>query len=357
MNRRDAEAPIAERGSQREQLARLGLAPGASAAQVRKAHDAVVAYLAAAPGGARPWARRQMAEVDAAYASLIPNPAPGASAGVRDSYIASDAEDPDELLDALDGASASPRRAARAGRSAAPVPNRLADSAQLGTGGLRLPRPGGVRRLALSVGALAIALVGVVVIYKLGEPAVPGITGSPAPGASAAGVDMAQVGTLMATLANNPNDVATLRSLANVYYDGGDYATSKTWLDRILAIDPKDVQALLGAGANAYNLGDLAGAETSWRAVLAIDAKSVDAHYDLGLMYFSKNPPDMASVQSEWSQVLALAPDSQLADIVRTHLPDPSASPAASGGPAAPGGSPAAAPSAAPTASAAPAAS
>ena len=327
---------------ERDPFEQLGLAPDATAEQARKAHGALKAFLASAPSAARPWAVRRMAEVDAAYARLARDlgaaPA-GASAAMRAGYIASDAEDPDELFDALDDG-AVPRQLGAKGHKRAAVPNRLAGT----------PRSAGVRRLALGVGGLAIALVAVVAVYKLGEPAVPGLTGSPVPGATA-GLDTARVATLMGTLATNPRDLPTLRELANLYYDAGDFAQSRSWLEKILAIDARDVEALLGAGANAYNLGDLVDAEAKWRAVLAVDPKNVDAHYDLGLMYFSKDPPDLTRMREEWNQVVALAPDSQLASIVKTHMTDPSAAPGSSGAPSAP---PSAPPSAAPSAVASP---
>ncbi len=81
---------------------------------------------------------------------------------------------------------------------------------------------------------------------------------------------------------------------------------------------------------------------------LAIDATNVEAHYDLGFMYLSKNPPDVANVKLEWGEVIAIDPNSDLAKTVATHLKSLDASPAPSG--AAPA-------SAAPTSSASPAAS
>lgn len=339
-------------GRNGELLAQLGLAPGATRDEVAAAHAGLVAYLGAAPRAVRPWARQQLLEVEAAYSTLArelhrPAAPAMARATVAARYVASDADDAEELLDALDdGAPASGRQriTVKPGRANAVRESRPS--------GVVMGAPGrqGMRRLALGVGGLAIALVAVMVIYKLGEPSVPGLTGSPAPGATAAGLDTARVATLMGTLATNPGDLPTLRELANLYYDAGDFATSRTWLAKILAIDPKDVEALLGAGANAYNLNDLTDAEAKWQAVIAIDPKNVDAHYDLGLMYFSKDPPDLTRMREEWSKVIALAPDSELASIVRTHMPDPSGSP----GPAGSGSVPSGAPSPAPTAAASP---
>ena len=91
-------------------------------------------------------------------------------------------------------------------------------------------------------------------------------------------------------------------------------------------------------GAAAYNLGSSADAETHWRRVLELDPQNVEAHYDLGFMYFSAEPPDVPKTIAEWQQVVAIAPDSQIAQTVSTHLQtleqwQSSASPAASAAP------------------------
>ena len=92
--RRGTENPAAGAGQERERLAQLGLEPGASAKQVAEAHAALIAYLAAAPRSVRPWARRRIADVEAAYAALqVALPAPRTSGVAAKGYIASDAED------------------------------------------------------------------------------------------------------------------------------------------------------------------------------------------------------------------------------------------------------------------------
>jgi tetratricopeptide (TPR) repeat protein len=352
---------MTDTGRTSELLARLGLAPGTGLAKVEAAHTELVAYLNAAPRMARPWARRQLGEIEFAYASLVREVGRGASsrsaAAANSRYVASDADDAEELLDALDGgapASARQRVTVTHRRQPAAHPNRLSGTA------IGAQQQGGLRRLALGAGALVVAAVAIFAVYKLGEPSVPGITGSPAPSSLAGGVDQAEVLTLMSKLSDNPQDLATLQDLANLYYAAGDYAAAGTWLDKILAIDPKNVAALLGSGAASFNLGDNASAEADWRAVLAVDPKNAEAHYDLGFMYLSKDPPDMDKVRAEWNEVIAIDPNSDIAKTVATHLDSfgAAASPAVSPGattssssgapsasPATPAPSPAASPS------------
>ena len=59
---------------ERELLARLGLDPSATPEDVSTAHEAVSAYLTAAPRSLRTWARVQASGADEAYA-LLTDPA------------------------------------------------------------------------------------------------------------------------------------------------------------------------------------------------------------------------------------------------------------------------------------------
>jgi len=110
-------------------------------------------------------------------------------------------------------------------------------------------------------------------------------------------------------------------------------------------------------------------AKANWEAVLKLDAENVEAHYDLGYLYLNQAPPDIASMQREWNEVIRLAPGTDIANFVQQHFDalagtsfDPAASPApASSAPAsssapsaAPSVGPSAAPSAAPSAVPAP---
>ena len=45
-------------------------------------------------------------------------------------------------------------------------------------------------------------------------------------------------------------------------------------------------------------------------------------------MYLSLNPPDIANVKLEWGKVIAIAPNSDVAKTVATHLASLDASPA-----------------------------
>ena len=379
-------------------LSQLGLPPSAAPEDVDQMHEAVSAYLAAAPAGIRGWAHAQAAALDSAYLQLtdpvgfggsalrsptrpprvVPGgpatpparraltPAPPASP--TQDFEDEDASPTDDELEAL-YASVTPS----AHPDMLPGPHRSTTSkrgrrrATVAT----MPAPqaaGGSRtRWLLLGGALVAAVIAVAVgFYNLGAGgAVAGSGNGSAAQASptAPAVDLAKISDLMQKLSANPNDTATLLDLANEYYAGGEYDVAGQWLDKVLALDPKNVQALLARGAVSFNLGDNTSAEKTWQQVVALDPKNVEVHYDLGFLYLNQATPDWAGVQREWNLVIQLDPTSQLAATVKSHLDSlaaasmlPGASAGASAAPSASADA-SAAPSAAPSAAASPAAS
>ena len=223
------------------------------------------------------------------------------------------------------------------------------------------------RNLAI-VGA-TVAAIGIVAVmgFNAGgtSASVIGAGGSPAPSAAASApvLDQAAVAALMVKIQANAKDADSLMALGDEYYKTGDYKTAGDWYAKVTGIEPTNVRGFLALGATAFNLGDATTAETAWKQVLTLDEKNVEAHYDLGFLYLNMQPADMAGVQREWSRVVALAPDSDIATTVKAHLDAlASAAPASPGASTAPTGSPAAsagssAPSSAPASSAAPSSS
>jgi cytochrome c-type biogenesis protein CcmH/NrfG len=278
-------------------LTRLGLPAKASSQEVEAAHDGLVEYLERAPGDVQGWARQQIRAIDEAFALL---------------------SDPTIDRSALTGGTV-------AAQTRVPAPPTTTVRVAKGEP-VAQPTDATDTRLIRRIAMIVVAAVGVVAIaftgYNLnGGSAVPPINGSPAPQAAASpGIDAAQVGVLMQRIQADPKDVASLQSLADLYYQAGDYKTSGIFLEKVLAVDPKNLTGLLALGAVEFNLGDMAGAEEDWRAALVVDPKSVEAHYDLGFMYLSKTPPDMANVKLEWGEVVKIDPNSSVAKSVATHL-------------------------------------
>ena len=316
--------------AEQELLARLGLTATATRQEIETARDDIVQYLAGAPAGLSVWARHQEALVDQAYA-LLSDPAADLEHAL-----------PFETgTDEGAHASAAPPTGDGAGRL------RAVEAAVR-------RRPGPVMRTLAAALALAGVLTVGYIVYAAGAPALPGISGTPAPEASAS-IDTARVAQLMGQIQQDPNDIAALTELGDAYFTARDYQTAATWMSKVLAVDPQNVNALIGLGAAKYNQGDLAAAETDWRAVIAIAPTNQEAYYDLGYVYLSTNPPDMTQVRAMWDKVIEIDPTTDVARTVQTHLASlATASPAATGA-----GSPSTVPASGPdvTSSSAPGAS
>lgn len=237
----------------------VGARPGESAEEAKQAHRELVNFLEGAPESARGWATEQM---DA----------------VKDAYAASSHS---------------------AGRRAAPL-------------------------LRVVIGAIALAVsAGVVVgVYDLGGSS--SGKASPRGGSSEqhglSSAQRARVSQLMERLKARPKDAKTLIALGDTFFEAHEYNSAGGWMKRAVQADPKNVTARLALGAAEFNIGDAADARSDWQRVIAADPKNVEAYYDLGFLYVSKDPPDMASAKKYWDEVLKLAPRSAVAKTIAMHI-------------------------------------
>jgi tetratricopeptide (TPR) repeat protein len=174
------------------------------------------------------------------------------------------------------------------------------------------------------VGAATLALtIGVVIaVYNIGGgQAEPGARQAAAPKQqSLSPADRARVARLIAELDANPEKVASLVALGDIYFAAGDYDTAATWMEHAIVLDPENVRAQLALGAAKFNVGDSAAAREHWLRAIALDPENVEAHYDLGFLYLSSKPPEMAKAEEMFRKVVELAPGSAVAKTVSTHL-------------------------------------
>ncbi len=248
----------------RKLYARLGLTPEATDQEVETARAELVGFLEGAPDGARRWARNEMAAIDDAHAALT-----------------------------------SPDRKAAAGRSR------------------------GLRRLGVVVATLAITVGVVVGVYEAGgggDDSTANQAGATEAGALSPG-DQARVARLMKKLDANPKDSASLVALGDIFFKAGDYKNAGSWMEQAVKRQPGSVKARLALGAAKFNLGDVPAARGEWERVVSLDSENVEAYYDLGFLYLSKQPPNMAKAKQMWRKVVELAPpESSVAKTVTTHL-------------------------------------
>jgi cytochrome c-type biogenesis protein CcmH/NrfG len=382
----DRTAPDPAAALERELLARLGLGPDAGAEEIEAAHASVVAYLAAAPNGARRWAREQAAAADEAYA-LLSDPtalqeraarsyaAPGPARQGTDAAAATSAPAAAVEADPEQDPPPSPRpgpatsgskgkagaratgKSARGRTTAGSATSTEASEDDLlddliaevtpsahrdevrrsvrqsrpHNGAARSGRrfaPG--RMLAVAAAVAGVAAI-VFVVSGFANSSIPGAPGPVESQAVEATLDESAVAGLMERIQADPGDTDALMQLGNAFFSAGQYEVSAQWLAKLVALEPDNVQALLALGAAQFNSGNVTDAEVAWTNVVELDPENVEAHYDLGFLYLQQDPPDVDGMQREWQTVVQLAPGTTVAESVQAHLSAiTSAQPAAS---------------------------
>lgn len=256
-----------------ELLGRLGLPAGTQEEALEDLHRQVAEFLESAPDDLRGWADKRQAETDRIYGLLT---------------------GPDADLAGLVA-----RKAA-----AAPAAH------------TRFPT---WAKWIAGIAAVAALVFGV---YQIGKPPsdLPAMTAAEGASAtpSAAGLDQAKVAELMGKLQSNPNDVAVLFDLGNVYYQADDYKQAAEWYQKVIDIDATDEKGLVALGATSFNLGDLEKAETVWNKAAELYPTNPEVFYDLGFLYMTtKRMPEM---KAAWDKVVEIAPDSAFAKTVQSHV-------------------------------------
>lgn len=164
-----------------------------------------------------------------------------------------------------------------------------------------------------------IVFIGVTVRINLNAPPPPQVTASPtavsaplaAPTAATDAADRAA--QLQQSLAQNPNDLPALTELAAITYQQKDWEGAITLYGRAIGLDPHnvDLRAKLAA-AQLYALR-FSDAQATLKQAIALDSRRADLHLLLGLADSRLVPPDNAGAAAEWRQVIALAPNTDLA--------------------------------------------
>ncbi|MDO5700169.1 MAG: tetratricopeptide repeat protein [Bowdeniella nasicola] len=91
-------------------------------------------------------------------------------------------------------------------------------------------------------------------------------------------------------------------------------------LQNAIEKDPSDTDARLELGVLLFNQRETSAAEEQWTAAVAEDPDLVQAWYNLGFLYLSKEPPEEDKARDAWQKVIDLAPDSDLAANVASHM-------------------------------------
>lgn len=102
-------------------------------------------------------------------------------------------------------------------------------------------------------------------------------------------------------LARHPDDLATLRHLANAQRDADDPQAGVATLQKVLDRDPHDPQALLVMGRFREQLGELDAAIECYRAAIRVAPRMAPVYYQLAQIKGRRSPDDeLAAMLSAW---------------------------------------------------------
>lgn len=123
-----------------------------------------------------------------------------------------------------------------------------------------------------------------------------------------------------AALEQNPNDTDALLGLATIYQQNDNLTVAASYLERFIAVDPtqKDIHLRL---ANIYLNPDVAeygAAATVLNKLTSLDPENPDVYLKLGMAQNSLGQNEAAILA--WQKYLQLAPDGDLADVVREQI-------------------------------------
>lgn len=152
-----------------------------------------------------------------------------------------------------------------------------------------------------------------------GHPDIAQTTAMPAAAPTTPALDEAQVAALTAKVEADPSDVVSMRTLADVYFRGEQFAESATWLERFVEQQPNDLDSRLVLGVAYFNVNRVADAEAQWQRAAEISPTSPHPWFNLGFARMAQDPPDVTGAVAAWERVSELAPGSDIAASAQEH--------------------------------------
>lgn len=154
-----------------------------------------------------------------------------------------------------------------------------------------------------------------------GHPDVSSMTAAPVAAATTPpALDEALAAELQAKVDADPNDLVSIRALADVYFRAEQFDTSASWLEKFAAARPDDLDSRLVLGVAYYNVQRFDDAKAQWLKATEISPTSAHPWYNLGFLCLSTDPPDIGAAEAAWNRVIELDPGSDLSSSVTEHL-------------------------------------
>lgn len=179
----------------------------------------------------------------------------------------------------------------------------------------------GINKVLVALLAAAIVLL----VQQWGQPEPQPAAQAPqngiAAGATGFGsLDEARVAELETMLEKDPDDIGAKRELAELHNDAGLWNEAADYHQQVLDQEPDDIDALLALGVIQFNMGDTDAAEASWLRAVDVDPQLPEPYFNLGFAYLGKEPAQNDRAKEMWEKLIAVAPDSELAQTAKSHI-------------------------------------
>jgi len=293
----------------------LGISEDASQDELEARYQALSEHLASTnvPPALREWAEKQAKLVDEAYAVLSDPEQRAAAKGAKAPPSAKPEPAPAETEPAAAAVAPGDR-----GRPGAAAPEASAPDQKAGASATFASS---IQWRSLATGAIGglIVLAVVLVARSGGGDGNDGAAATPDQNGFIP-VDTARVAELMKSVQADPKNPETLFELGEIFFQAGEWQSSLDWFTKLVAVDPTNTHALTDIGTNQYNLAKVEEAKATWLKVLEITPDDPQIHYNLGFLYANSEPQDLDAAREEWTLVIQLAPESDLAQTVKLHL-------------------------------------
>jgi tetratricopeptide (TPR) repeat protein len=130
----------------------------------------------------------------------------------------------------------------------------------------------------------------------------------------------AEVSQLQTQVAQHPDDLASVRVLAEVLANSGRIPESIPWFERAIAAQPEDADLRVAFGRALLRLGSGFDAELQLRAATELDPESAVAAYYLAQAYEASDPARRADAIHWYERVIEIDSESFLASDARARL-------------------------------------
>jgi cytochrome c-type biogenesis protein CcmH/NrfG len=129
-----------------------------------------------------------------------------------------------------------------------------------------------------------------------------------------------EVARLETVVAKDPNDVDSMRVLAEVLANSGRISDSVPWFENAISLRPDDADLRLAFGRALQRSGSWYDAELQLKKASELDPASASIAFYIGQLYEQMPTPRLDQAQTWYQRALDLEPDSVVAQLARERL-------------------------------------